>query len=414
MAAAEPGGGAGSSRRLFIAALGIGQIVGYGTLYYSFPQIAAPLGEALGADKPAIYAALAVALLTAGTATYPIGAAIDRGHGRLVMGCGAALGGLLLVAWSQVTSLAMLYLVFAGIGLAQAMTLYEPAFAVIARRLGRGARQGITELTLWGGFASTVFIPLLQVLIDQFGWRHGLMALAAGQIGICMLVYLTVIRPRLDIAGEAHHVDDPGGPQFSARAAVAWAMRQPVFWGLFIAIVVYRGLFSAMSFHIYPLLLERGFDAPTVVGALAIIGPSQVAGRLVILTFARRQPLRTLGIATVIALPIVLLLLLWLPHNFAALAAFACLYGVVNGIMTIIRGVAIPEMLTSRAYGALNGMIGGPATMLEALAPVGAALLWSATGAYAAVLAGTVGAAIVVAAAFGFAAIRSGAAPAAG
>ncbi|MGQ3032361.1 MAG: MFS transporter, partial [Ferrovibrionaceae bacterium] len=199
-----PGDGVPAPRRRFIAALGIGQIVGYGTLYYSFPLVAGPLGKAIGADKPAIYAALAVALLSAGLATYPIGAAIDRGHGRLVMGCGAALGGMLLVAWSQVTSLSMLYAVFAGMGLAQAMTLYEPAFAVIARRLGPDARQGITELTLWGGFASTVFIPLLQLLIDRFGWRHGLMALSSGQIGICMTLYLLVIRPRLDIAGSSH------------------------------------------------------------------------------------------------------------------------------------------------------------------------------------------------------------------
>ncbi|MBN9529873.1 MAG: MFS transporter [Alphaproteobacteria bacterium] len=413
MAAIEIGGGAGSSRRLFIAALGIGQIVGYGTLYYSFPLIAGPLGEALGADKPAVYTALAVALLTAGLAAYPIGAAIDRGHGRLVMGCGAALGGLLLIAWSQVTSLTMLYLVFAGMGLAQAMTLYEPAFAVVARRLGREARQGITELTLWGGFASTVFIPLLQVLMDQFGWRTGLMVLAAFQLGICMLVYLTMIQPRLDVAGSAHHSDDDAaGPKLAGRAAVAWALRQPVFWGLFIAIVAYHGLFSAMSFHIYPMLLERGFDAATVVGALAIIGPSQVAGRLAIWTFARSQPLRAVGVATVIALPVVLLVLLFLPPSFLALAGFACLYGTVNGIMTIIRGVAIPEMLTSRAYGALNGIIAGPGTMLEALAPVGAAMLWAATGSYEAVLVGAIGAAVVVAIAFGFAAIRSAATPA--
>jgi MFS family permease len=164
-------------RGSFIAGLGIGQIISWGSLYYSFPLIAGPMGRDLALSVPELYGAATVGLGVGSLATYPIGVVIDRGHGRVIMACGSALGGLLLVAWSQIASLWAFYCLFIGIGLAQAMTLYEPAMAIVARRYGAEARTGITALTLWGGFASTVFVPLVQLLLDHSGWRAALRAL---------------------------------------------------------------------------------------------------------------------------------------------------------------------------------------------------------------------------------------------
>ena len=123
-----------SGRELFIAGLGIGQIASWGTLYYSFPLIAERMGQDLGLSKPEVYGAATIGLLIASFAAYPVGVAIDRDYGRAVMALGSGLAGLLLLVWSQIASLWALYPLLAGIGLAQAMTLYEPAFAVVARR----------------------------------------------------------------------------------------------------------------------------------------------------------------------------------------------------------------------------------------------------------------------------------------
>jgi MFS family permease len=139
-------------RHVFITGLGIGQICSWGSLYYSFPLIAEAMGRDLGYSKPELYGAAALGLVLTGLASYPAGVAIDRGHGRALMTVGSVLAGLLLLAWSQVGHLAVFYLLFAGIGLLQAATLYEPAFAVVARRFGAGnARNAMTVLTLWGG-----------------------------------------------------------------------------------------------------------------------------------------------------------------------------------------------------------------------------------------------------------------------
>ena len=392
-----------SGRSRFITGLGIGQVCSWGSLYYAFPLIAEAMGREMGWTKPQLYGAATLGLVLAGLAAYPVGAAIDRGHGRLVMSAGAACAGLLLLAWSQVEGLAAFYVCIAGIGILQAATLYEPAFAVVARRSGtRGARAGITALTLWGGFASTVFIPLTQALLDQMGWRGTLMVLGAVNLLVCASLYAGVIDPAAD------HPDQREAKSATAGGGVVrHVMRQPAFWALALAFTAYAATFSAFTFHFYPLLVERGFDTATVVAAMAIIGPAQVAGRIAIWVFAPKASVRLIGCAVVLAFPLALLFLEAGPPTFVLVAAVAALYGGANGIMTIVRGLAVPEMVTREAYGAVNGVLAAPATVSRALAPVGAAALWAWSGSYDAVLLAAIAGALVLVAGFWAAALLS-------
>src|ERR1700738_790763 len=134
------------------------------------------MGRDLGWSKPDLYGAATIGLLLSGLAAYPVGSAIDRGHGRTIMAGASVLAGILLIAWSQVESIAVFYFLLAGIGCLQAAVLTETAFAVVSRRFGAAnARGGIVALTLWAGFASTVFIPLIQFLLDHFGGRETLL-----------------------------------------------------------------------------------------------------------------------------------------------------------------------------------------------------------------------------------------------
>ena len=375
-----------SGRSLFITCLGIGQICSWGSLYYSFPMIAEAMGHDLGWSKPHLFGAATLGLALGGIAAFPVGAAIDKGHGRLVMAAGAAVAGLCLVAWSQVQHLWMFYLLMAAIGVLQAATLYEPAFAVVARRAGAaGARPGITALTLWGGFASTVFIPLIQILLDSVGWRGTLIALGAVNLAICAPLYAAVIRAQAD----APQLAVEGLPLAGAatlRAVMGRVARRPAFWALALAFTAYAATFSAFTFHLYPLLLERGFTPANVVAAMAIIGPTQVAGRIAISVFAPHAPVRLIGSVAVIAFPLAILALAVLPPSFALVAAITALYGCANGIMTIVRGLAVPEMLTRHAYGAVNGALTAPAMVARAVAPAGAALIWEQSQSYDAVL----------------------------
>jgi predicted MFS family arabinose efflux permease len=386
-----------------ITALGIAQICSWGSLFYSFPLVAEAMRSDLGWSKPQLYGAATLGLALAAFAAYPVGAAIDRGRGREVMSLASVAAGLLLVAWSQVSNLYLFYAVFALIGCLQAATLYEPAFAVIARRLGPGeARRGITALTLWGGFASTVFIPLIQLLIEGFGWRGALVTLGAINIFLCGGLYLLVIDPAKDHVAVARQAHEP--PPLAGRRAVAWAMRQPVFWALMTSLIAYSAAFSALTFHLYPLLLERGLTAAGVVTVMAVIGPAQVAGRVLIWFFAPMAPVRVVGALIVGIFPLAVVGFALAPPSVLVIAVIAAFYGAANGMMTIVRGLAVPEMLSREAYGAINGALSAPMHLIQAMSPLAAAWLWSASGGYDAVLVAVLCGACVLAGAFWIAA----------
>ena len=366
---------AGSLHR-FTAGLGVAQVVSWGTLYYSFPLIAGPMAATLGLGKVEVYAAASIGLASGGLAAYPVGRLVDAGHGRAVLAGGSAFGALVLLAWSLVPSGALLLPLFVGIGIAQATSLYEPAFAVAARRFSANAREAITQLTLWGGFASTVFIPVTQWLLNHLPWREALLALSAMQLLLAATLNALVARdvPAPSLAG-------PPPPR---KPIAGWAVRQQAFWALAISFTLYYGTFSALTLHLYPLLVERALPVESVVLVMALIGPAQVFGRVLLWKGAGALPVRWIGVGTLVTLGASVAILRF-AEGFAAAVAFALLYGLAAGVMTIVRGLAIPELLSREAYGELNGMLVTPGMAARAAAPITAAWLWS-IGQYALML----------------------------
>ncbi|HUH59968.1 MAG TPA: MFS transporter [Candidimonas sp.] len=382
-----------------VTALGIGQICSWGSLYYSFPLIAEAMGAEYGWSKTDLYGAATVGLILAAVAAYPVGVAVDRGYGRWVMGVSSVTAGALFILWSNVSSILAFYLITAGIGALHAATLYEPAFAVVARRVGPlRSRREITNITLWGGFASTVFIPLVQWLLDGWGWRDALVVLGVVNIGICGGVYFGFIRPRHDTISQDKTA--ARGQIARDRQAVRDTLRLPVFWTLFLSLTVYAAMFSAFTFHMYPLLIERGLDTASVVHAIALIGPAQVAGRVAIGMFAANASMRAIGSVMVASFPITFSALALVGPAYWPVAFICVAYGAANGIFTIVRSLVVPEMLSPHAYGAINGLLTIPATLARAAAPLAAAMLWSVAASYDSVLGAIVLCALILAASF--------------
>jgi MFS family permease len=379
------GGATGIKSGGFISMLGVVQICSWGSLFYSFPPIAEAMGDDLGWRKTDIYGAVVFGLVLSAAAAYPVGTAIDRGFGRFVMAGASLLAGALLAAWSLVEDILAFYVVFAALGALHAATLYEPAFAIVARRYGpEGARRGVTTLTLWGGFASTVFIPLTQVLIDAAGWRGALLVLALVNAAVCMPLCLLAIDPAKDRPAETPA--QSGGALFVP--ALAKILRRPVFWALAIAMVAYSATFSALTFHLYPLLLERGLSAVTVVSILAVIGPAQVLARIIIWLFAPGLSVRLIGSVAVFLFPVAVLGFAVAPSDVATVALAAVCFGAANGLMAIVRGMMAPEMIGPEVYGSVNGALVAPSRLALAFAPLAAAWLWERSGNYDGVLVG--------------------------
>ncbi|HSQ05714.1 MAG TPA: MFS transporter, partial [Burkholderiales bacterium] len=181
------------------------------------------------------------------------------------------------------------------------------------------------------------------------------------------------------------------------------AFRHPAFWGLALCFTAYYTAFSAVTFHVIPLLTERGVPTGIIVGAIAVVGPAQVLGRIVLLAFRNRADSVLAGGAAMVLFPASILLLIVLPSSTLALFAFAVLYGCANGIVTIVRGTAVPDLMWRESYGAINGALTLPANLAKAAAPVGFAFVWSASGNYDAVLWCWLGAALVAGLGFSYA-----------
>lgn len=249
---------------------------------------------------------------------------------------------------------------------------------------------------------------MIQFLLNHLDWRNTLVALGLINLGLGVTLHLVVLDAKADTpTPEPVSMTSNQAPLVGGRHPVRWAFQQQAFWGLLIAFTVYYATFSGLTYHLYPLLIERGFDASTGVAAIALLGPAQVVGRIAVWLILGKASVRAIGKGVVLAFPIALLLLLLLPPVFASLAVYAIIYGAANGTITIVRGIAVPEMLTRDAYGAINSVLAIPATIAKASAPLGIALLWAAAGSYDAVLVAVLASSTLVVAGFWFAAAQT-------
>jgi MFS family permease len=358
-----------------VAALGIAQIVSWGSLYYAFSFLITPLMAASGADKPTVFAAFSLGLLVSGLLSAPVGALIDRRGGREVMTAGSLAGAVLLAALSRVESVVALYAVWAGLGAVMAATLYDPAFAVITRLFSANYRRAITTLTLFGGFASTVFWPLTQLLIAEVGWRQALLVLAALNLVVCVPVHWWVLAP--GSARPQRQAVAPAGPGAFNRA-----LRTPLFYLLTLAFTGNSLVFSATQVHLMSMLQAKDLSPASAAAVGAMIGPMQVTGRVLELAFASRLSASTVGILAMAFLPVALWVLSIAGVQWPMLVAFAVIYGIGNGAMTIVRGAIPAELFGRDAYGAINGAMAAPVTVAKAAGPLVAALLFAGLGGY--------------------------------
>lgn len=246
---------------------------------------------------------------------------------------------------------------------------------------------------------------MIQFLIETQGWRGALLVMAGVNIVVCGGLYCLAIDPSRDAPIRAAEPNEV--PPAVGRAAVTAAMRRPSYWGLMLAWVSYAFAFSSLTYHFFPLLLERGLDSAGAVLVLTVIGPAQVAGRILIRAFAAEAPVRSVGSAIVIVFPLAIIGFALAPPEVLIIAAIAAFYGAANGMITIVRGMAVPEMVTHDGYGAVNGSLVAPMNIMTALAPLGAALLWQASGGYGPVLIAVFAGSITLCAGFWFAAAWS-------
>ena len=362
--------------RLPILMLAAGQTLVWAGLFYSFAALL-PVWEAdLGWSKAQLSLGFTLALLAAGLLAPLAGRVVDAGAGRALLGFGAIAGALALVGLAQVNSPLMFIAVWVLIGAIQAASLYEPCFAFVTRATGPGARVAITRITLIAGFASTLAFPSLNLLAGAFGWR---MAVLIAALVLALLAAPLMFFGALLLERESTHSpaqSSPGGDKAALRAALA----RPEFWliaAAFSFLALNHGILLA---HILPLLADRGVAAGAAILAASMIGPAQVAGRVVMMRLESRLgtgqvALWAFGTACLSAV------VLWLAGLAPVLVfLFAILQGAAFGVMSILRPVMLAETLGLDAFGAISARVARAYITASALAPFAGAQLWRLGG----------------------------------
>jgi hypothetical protein len=360
-----------------VVGLGVTQIISYGTLYYAFAVLEPLISADFGWASVWSFGCFSVALLVGGLAGPLAGRFIDQRGARLALAIGSAASAITLAALSQSQGLLGFVLALVAVEIASTLTQYDAAFAAIAQtRNVKQARLAITQITIFGGFASTVFWPLTHWLTANLTWREIYLVFGALHLILCLPIHLFVLRA-------AQPVDVPSAtsrlePHVQGTLAPEQRLRAMIL--VVITFCLTGFAFSALNVHWVAALSELGLSAGIAVAAGALMGPAQVGVRLLDLLFGRRlDPLVSANIAIVFLMAAMAVVLV-AGTTYAGVAAFAILFGLSQGLTSIVRGV-VPLALFGRVgYGARLGMITAIRLIVTSGAPFVFAMIVEAFG----------------------------------
>lgn len=364
--------------RRTVVALGTSQLVCWGISYYAVGVFGDAMAVDLGWSRAVVHGGFSAALVVMALTSRRAGALIDRHGGRKVMAAGSVLTAVGCGGLTLSHGVAAYYASWACLGVAMRLTLYDAAFAALARIGGPAAGGAMAQITLLGGLASTVFWPIGHLLADHLGWRGALLA----YVGFALLtVPLHLMLPE-GRHGPVRGAGTPERPPLVAGARDRW-----IAGALYAAIVTLMGfLNTAMSAHLIGLLAAFGLAAPVAVSVSTLRGVGQSLARLAeVASGGRLHPL-ALNLLSALALPVAFAAGLCSGRLLLAAGAFAFLYGAGNGISTIARGTLPLVLFDHRTYGAVVGRLLVPSFVVSAVAPLVYAAVIERFGAVSAIV----------------------------
>lgn len=363
-----------------VCLIGIVQIIAWGTSFYSLGVLGKPVVSDTGWSNGIVFAGLTVGLLVSSLISAPIGAAIDRFGARLVMTAGCLILTATLFWVSQVRDQWMYLAAWAAIGIGMRMTLYDAAFAAMVQVSPNNGRRAIAFLTLFGGFASTVFWIIGHELVTEFGWRQTYIIFAFLNLLVCAplcLIGLARKEPESKQTAAAETAPSqataPATPPLEGRArAIAMV--------LFCVVMSGNALvFGVGAVHLVGLLEASGVALALAVTIASFKGIAQVAGRLWEIIWGQRIAPVGLGRLAIGLLPLAFVVLLAGGADWLTAATFTVIFGVSNGLVTVVRGAVPLALFGADGYGKVLGIVATPILLFNALSPMLFALIVDAS-----------------------------------
>jgi predicted MFS family arabinose efflux permease len=284
-----------------------------------------------------------------------------------------------------VDTVAQLYAVWIGIGLASAMAFYEAAFAVVVtwHPSPRGRANALLAVTVVAGFASSIFLPLTGALVDRYGWRAAVLILAAVHGTITVPLHAAVLRraPHQAPTGRPGHAN-----RETRRQTIQAAVHDRYFWILTAAFVANAAALSAVSVHLVAYLVDLGHSAVFAATVAGLLGVLSVTGRLAVTGLQRhlRPNIAVAGIFAIQALAAAALPIIG--RSTLGAVAGVVAFGLGFGVATIARPALLAARYDTTGFATIAGITTVPMTVAKAGAPLAAAMLRAATGGYTPVL----------------------------
>jgi MFS family permease len=372
------------SPKIIVPALGITQILAWGSSYYLLAVLAQPIATDTGWPLTWVVAGLSLGLLIAGLVSPLVGRQIHRRGGRPVLAASAILLGIGLLGLAAAPALPVFIAAWMAIGLGMGAGLYDAAFSTLGRLYGQAARHHITTLTLFGGLASTACWPLSAFLVSELGWRGACMTYAAIHLLFSLPIYLLLIAdreaPSWEAADRAAAKDGAAHPPASLRT---------IFVLLAAALMVSSTITTLISVHLMTMLQAGGIALAASVALGALVGPAQVGARFTEMLISRyHHPIWT-KVASVVLMALGLGLF-WAEIPIVAVALV--LYGAGIGLESIARATLPLALFGAANYAPIMGRLAMPSLIAQAAAPSLGALLIQLLG-----VGGTLGTIVIVA-----------------
>ncbi len=374
------------SRTVIVTALGSAQIIAYGTTYYLLTVLAPLITRETGWPSGWIFGSFTAALLVSGLVSPRVGRVIDRIGGRPVLVSSAVFFAVGLAMLGMSPSLPVFMAGWVIIGMGMGTGLYDPAFSTLGRLYGENARNAITDVTLFGGFASTICWPLSAFLAGYGGWRFACFTYAAVHAFIVLPLYLFLIPSEEELIPAAAIPSSglPAGKSGKTAKAGKKSLLpvrpddRKVFFLLAAGQTLASVVITILAVHILVLLQARGVSLAVAVGLGALLGPSQVGARILEALLGRRlHPVWSLVAAT--AAVAAGLGLMTIGTGFVT--AGIIIYGAGNGIRSIARGTVPLAIFGREGYASLMGMLSMPVLLMQAASPLLGLALIKYTGA---------------------------------
>lgn len=329
--------------------LGLATIGAYGTAYYAVGVLIPVIARDEGWSSGTLAAGFALGVMGQGALALFFGARFDRLGSRPVLLPALVVGGTALLLASQAQAAWQFVAAWALGGAAIGGGLYyNVTMPVTARLYPNDRAAAFSVLTLLGALASPIFYPLAAWLIEAFGWRGGLQALA----GVSVLC----------VAPAALLVRAPGATAPAQRlnpSSMFIAIREPAVARVLLVFALAGLANSAVLLNQVAALEATGLSLAAASSFAGARGAFQIPGRLLLTPLTSRFGLRrsiagcyTLALTATLAL----LLAVGVSESVVFVAYFAAVSGMSLGLLSPLNGLFQAESFGDSQLGTLSGV----------------------------------------------------------